>query len=337
MSSYNSIVFIEGIEHKRFIVSYLEILENLGDPYLVISFEDIKIDRKKFSKSSFKIIPKKDLINFCLNLEAKIFITTTPGIGNIYFPSSKAPLIKNRPKYIYVFHSLVSPNSVYSKNSFKNFDYIFSPNNVISDQLAFLTKKSNIFTTGYSLFSNSKEEVKKNTDTILIAPSWSKNGLFSDIKLLDKYIEYFITNKLNIVLRPHPMELDNLNNFNDFKDEKISIDTNKELNNLHSYEYLMTDWSGISLEYFYYTMKPVIFADTPKKIRRKLTTKEKRVLLIEDIVREKFGFILNIEKNNLSYEINKFNLDKSGKRFYDDIYKPIFNKNNVQKIIESLI
>ena len=43
-------------------------------------------------------------------------------------------------------------------------------------------------------------------------------------------------------------------------------------------------------------MKPVIFADTPKKIRRKLTNKEKGVLLIEDIVREKFGFILNIEK-----------------------------------------
>ena len=224
MSGYNSIVFIEGIEHKRFIVSYLEILENLGDPYLVISFEDIKIDRKKFSKSSFKIIPKKDLIKFCLNLEAKIFITTTPGIGNVYFPSSKVPLVKNRPKYIYVFHSLVSPNSVYSKNSFKNFDYIFSPNIIISNQLKFLTKKSNIFTTGYSLFDNSKLEVKKNTGTILIAPSWSKNGLFSDIKLLEKYIEYFITNKLNIVLRPHPMELDNLNNFSDFKDKKISID-----------------------------------------------------------------------------------------------------------------
>ena len=92
--------------------------------------------------------------------------------------------------------------------------------------------------------------MKKNTGTILIAPSWSKNGLFSDIKLLEKYIEYFITNKLNIVLRPHPMELDNLNNFSDLKYKKISIDTNKDLSNLHSYEYLMTDWSGISLSFF---------------------------------------------------------------------------------------
>ena len=54
MSDYNSIVFVEGIEHKRFIVSYLEILENIGDPYLVISFEDIKIDRKNLVNHHLK-------------------------------------------------------------------------------------------------------------------------------------------------------------------------------------------------------------------------------------------------------------------------------------------
>ena len=54
-------------------------------------------------------------------------------------------------KYIYFFHSLNSPNENYSKNSFNGFDLIFSPNQVISEQLSYLVnlKTTEIVTTGY--------------------------------------------------------------------------------------------------------------------------------------------------------------------------------------------
>ena len=55
---------------------------------------------------------------------------------------------------------LVSPNRVYSKNSFKNFDYILSPNNLISSQLKYLTKNSKILTIGYPLLN---EKINKNS------------------------------------------------------------------------------------------------------------------------------------------------------------------------------
>ena len=73
------------------------------------------------------------------------------GIGNFYFPKSKNFPKKNRPKYIYFFHSLVSPNENYVEKSFSGFDYILSPNKLITDQLKYLVKdkSTQIFTVGY--------------------------------------------------------------------------------------------------------------------------------------------------------------------------------------------
>ena len=40
---------------------------------------------------------------------------------------------------------------------------------------------------------------------------------------------------------------------------EVSIDKDKNLDNLHSYRYLITDYSGIALEFFYLTQRPVLF------------------------------------------------------------------------------
>lgn len=337
MYEYKSIVFIEGIEHKRFLTTYIEILERIGEPYLVVSFEDLNLNHEKFKQLSFKTISRKDLINFALNVKAKIFITTTPGIGNVYFPSSKAMPSESRPKYIYVFHSLVSPNNIYLKNSFKNYDLIFSPNHIITEQLKFLTKKSSIHTTGYPLFSSQVKKTNKLANTILIAPSWGKKNLLSDPNLLNVYINYFISKKLKIVLRPHPMELEKIKDVTYIDGKSVNIDTNKELIDLHEYQYLMTDWSGIALEFFYYTKQPVLFSDSPKKIRRNLSYKEKNILLIEDLARKNFGFVLNINNKNLFDEINNFKMRSVSNKLFNDIFTPIFEMNKVQKIFESLL
>ena len=296
-------IFIEGLEHKRFIEPYITALEDELE-IEILSFEDIKFDNYTTT-----ILEKNNFNEYLLNLKSSIFITTTPGIGNAYFPKSKTFPKVDRPKYIYVFHSLVSPNEVYSKNSFSGFDIIFSPNSIISEQLEFLvSSKTKIFSTGYPLISNNyyfQNKVSENKN-VLIAPSWGKNSLFKvvDIELLIRNLQ---SQNFNITLRPHPMELDLIENFVNFSE--INIDQNKDLNNLAHYDYLISDWSGIAIEFSILTNKKTIYIETPKKIRRKIKKSEKHIKLIENEIRSSAGIVLtNINQINFSNLFDNENL-----------------------------
>ena len=54
-------------------------------------------------------------------------------------------------------------------------------------------------------------------------------------------------------------EMKNLNRF------KTYVDKNLDLPSLSKYQFLMTDWSGIAIEYSYLTNRPVFFYNSPKK------------------------------------------------------------------------
>ena len=97
-----AVFFVEGIEHLRFVMPYIDLFEKYKLNIEVVSFEDLKLEANKT-----KTISKKDFNEYCLNLNSEYLITTTPGVGNSYFLKSKVYPKSKRPKYIYVFHSLV--------------------------------------------------------------------------------------------------------------------------------------------------------------------------------------------------------------------------------------
>ena len=151
---------------------------------------------------------EKDKITTLKNLKGKLFITTTPSIGTPIFPKSQIIPKEDRPKYLYFFHSLVSPNEMYVKNSFKNFDYIFSPSDIITEQLNFLvSNKTEIFTTGYLLFNNIEvgNYSKDFDDKVLIAPTWGEKGVSQLMNNIDNLTNFIVKQKLKPVFRPHPM------------------------------------------------------------------------------------------------------------------------------------
>ncbi len=226
------------------------------------------------------------------NLSGDLFITTTPSVGSQFFPKSKISPKSLRPKYLYLFHSLVSPNEMYVKNSFKKFDYIFSPSKVISEQIQPLIGKTcKVFDTGYLLFDSISpfeyQTTKKNK--ALIAPTWGNEAvkkIADNIKVIVSFLNQY---DIEAVFRPHPMT-----RLADLKlDKSVEIDLNRDLKNLHEYDILLTDYSGIALEYFYLTGKYVIFLNVPKKIKRKVSKTE--VDFIEDKMRTIIGKSVDIE------------------------------------------
>ncbi len=326
------IVFIENQSYLNFTKPYLDSLIRMNIEFQIFSLENIKIDDIENEKIKF-FNSKKTLNKALINLECDYFITTTPGIGNSFFPKSKILPKSKRPKYIYFFHSLVSPNENYAKNSFNGFDIILSPNNTITNQLKYIVgeKYTKILTVGYQhLEKNNKEHI--NTNNFLIAPSWGKDNLFSDKynQQLLQMIERLKDNEKNVFLRPHPMDIEILKKLE--KINGINLYSTNDIN-FRNFDCLITDWSGISLEFFYSTRNVVGFVNTPKKIKRKLKRVERKLNLVENMVRNKIGPILDVE--NLDLEL-LFNFQYQKSEYIEKLFLPEFPKIDIDNIFLSL-
>ena len=327
------IFFIENLSHFRFIESIFDYFFKNNYDITVISLEN-PFGTRDYNNNNLSLVLLKDekyKITTLKNLKGKLFITTTPSIGTPIFPKSQIIPKEDRPKYLYFFHSLVSPNEMYVKNSFKNFDYIFSPSDIITEQLNFLvSNKTEIFTTGYLLFNNIEvgNYSKDFDDKVLIAPTWGEKGVSQLMNNIDNLTNFIVKQKLKPVFRPHPMtDINKLNNL-----KGISLDQDKDLKNLHRYRHLITDFSGIALEYFYLTKRPVLFLDVSKKIKRKLGTKEKKLKLIENDMRTIIGDIISLDKisdlNSFPTIENKISLE-----FINEINS---NVNSLENTLEAL-
>jgi len=291
----NIVFFLENNSHYRFLEN---VIKSYSDKF--INIEIVSLETITLCKNFKNIVLKneKEKISYLKNLSCELFFTTSPKIGTSFFPKSSLLPTKKRPKYIYIFHSLVSPSEMYIKNSFKNFDYIISPSETVSTQIKPLISKSTVVLTfGYPLFDGIEpfEFKNKETNSILIAPSWGDRGLSEHYFELDN-IKYPEGHK--VIFRPHPMDL---NKFENKQFNNLKLDNNLHLDNLHTYKLLITDCSGIALEYFYLTARPTLFIKVPKKIKRKRKSNEKDFVLIEDKMKEKIGKLIDLV--NLEIEI----------------------------------
>ena len=131
------------------------------------------------------------------------------------------------------------------------------------------------------------------------------------------------------------MHLAKLQKEKKFKNPKISYDFDKNLDYLNDVQMLVTDWSGISLEYYFLTNNKLIFIDGPKKIRRKLSKHEKGIELIEDKIRNIIGTTIN-KTQDLGSVLNKnISISHKEKIFIESLFNPKFVNNDVKKIIKT--
>jgi hypothetical protein len=332
------IFFIEGQEHLRFVEPYILILRDIGCEISITSLEELKFNEENLDLK-VNLVNKNNLREYFRNISVDWVFTTTPGVGSYYFPKSRNQITKKKIRYVYVFHSLVSPNQVYLDKSFYKFDIILSPNRLISDQLKFLTpKKVQIHTVGYPVLNHYQQNRKTLEDSIiLVAPSWGKNSFLFNYFFMETLVERLSKLNKKIIIRPHPMHIEKIINDQRLNNLNIEIDTDKNLNYLKDVSLLVTDWSGISLEYFHVTNNPVIFIDSLKKKRRKLTKKENSMELIEDKVRDIIGQIIKVEDVvgcNLNLEISQ---NKENLKYLSSIYSPEFNYDVIKIKIQHFL
>ena len=305
-----SIVFyVENEHYTIYLKSLIETLVNeygLKVSYVTSSKTDPLLKSTNKNISSFYIGDGVVRTKFFLNLKAKILIMTMPDLETFHIKKSKVYPVH----YVYLFHSMVSTHLIYRRSAFEHFDSIFCVGNYQLDEIRsteklYDLKPKNLIRYGYSHLDNLLEKYSKrillpknneNKLHILLAPSWSDDGLFENIS--EKVIDILLREGYKVTFRPHPMTQKKSKKKIDRMTEKFSKNESflleQNISNFDSFlfsDIMITDWSGAALEFAFAFEKPVLFIDVPKKINNPEYEKIPQVP-IEVSIREKIGKII---------------------------------------------
>ena len=307
--SEKQIVFYSENQDSMFI--FKSLIEELINQDITICYVTSSKDDPNLKSSNEKI--KTFCIGegimrtkFFLNLKADILIMTMPDLGTSYVKRSKVYPVH----YVFMFHAIASTHLVYKKNAFDNYDSIFCVGNFQIDEIRSREKlykldAKNLIETGYSHLDNLMKKYSTNKQIpindpiqVLIAPSWSDDGLFETA--IEKNISILLDSGFKVTLRPHPMTQKKSEKKINFLNQKFSSNSNfileKNIPNFDSFmksDIMITDWSGAAIEYAFTLERPVLYIDVPKKIHNPDYEKLPQIPL-EISIRDKIGEIISL-------------------------------------------
>ena len=282
---------------------------------------------------------------FFRTLETTIFITTTPDLGNY----KDYPKSKKTDYFIYCQHALMSTHYAYNDKAFDNFDVIFCSGEYMIKEIrkkesVIGLKQKKLVKHGYSKLDFMIKEFKNLDDAdknqhIIFAPGW--NGLHSLIEngSAEEYIEKILIQGHKLFFKPHPESLKRSN-----KEIDKIIDKFKHNDNFVFYRdtlsidivlrssFLITDWSGISIEYAFATGNIVFYIDTPQKCVN-MYSNELNLEAFESQIRNKIGYIWD-GKSILSSDFEKIN---STSLMKENIYNILNSDKVAAEFINNLL
>lgn len=198
----------------------------------------------------------------------KVFIMTLTDLNSFHIRRSFQPV-----HYVYVFHSPISTHMIYRQEAFDHYDSILcvGPHQVEEirkREKLYGLKPKKLIEVGYSRIervhmackSLNKESGKVK---VLIAPTWGTPNLYDICGT--ELIETLLRKDYEVVLGFHP---EIVKRGRHFSYEGVTTKTSLlDARTIAEADVLITNWSGISLEYAFGTERPVIFIDTPPKVR----------------------------------------------------------------------
>jgi hypothetical protein len=341
------IFYSENASYKKYAYLLVKMLSEKyqNQVYYVSSDKDDKILNLNV-KNIF--IGKGFLMSyFFLTIHAENLFLTITDLDNHSIKKTKN--IKN---YIYYFHAAVSTTKNYTATAFDNYDILlcngdYQINEIRLRENINKLKNKKLIKSGYFYFDYLKEKInyKIIPDEILIAPSWNynqKNFINENLELIIKEI---LQKGYKVRFRPHPENFVRSKNkieyiCNKFKDELFILDFSKEnKESMEKAKCLITDNSGIAIEYILLFKKPVLYFDDVDKIHNKEFDKYKNLQTMDNIVKDKFGFSFKINEIKsldliIQKSISEFrNKDNEIKIFTN---KNFYNFNETIKKFEDL-
>ena len=343
-SSVRSIVFYAenkaSMNHFKSLID--ELTESLGREicYITSNRSDPILTTKNNKIHTFYVGSGTARDKLFLSLKADVLVTDMPDLETYHIKRSKTHTVH----YVYVFHSMFSIHSYLRKGALDNYDTIFCVgrhhvNEIRETEKVYGLKSKNLINYGYGRLDTLLQErenfqrINHNTkDLIIIAPSYGNNNLLEKCGL--GLIAIFLKLNFKVMLRPHFITLRDSTKLIDSIKEKFGKNRNFVLerdiipsDSFHNSLFMISDWSGISLEYAFALERPVLFVDVPKKINNPDFEKI-HCEIIETNIRREIGYVISPnELERIPEKINSLlqNLDKFRKKIIKIRSKTVFN------------
>lgn len=280
---------------------------------------------------------KKFLSLFMVLVNCKVFVLTLTDLNKFHLKRSI-----NDVKYVYVFHALVSSHMMYRDGAFDHYDTILcvGPHHekeIRKREKDLNLKPKKLIQGGYyrleRISNNYKSlSLKQTGKNVLIAPSWGPLNIIESCGI--EVVKRLLDLDYKVTLRPHP-EIIRRNPeilkeyFDKFADNKnFILETNVAGDeSMLKADLLITDLSGIALEYAFGTNRPVLFIDLPKKIQNK-NYKDLGIEPLELSIRDQIGVLIKTsELNNIGEIVRNLIQQK-------DFYKEKIEKIKSQSVYE---
>ena len=310
MNHFRTLIF-ELTERMNFQICYITSVKD--DPIFTSTNKNIL---------SFYVGEGTARTKFFLTLRAKILVMDMPDLDTYHIKRSKEYPVH----YIYLFHSMFSIHSYLRKGALDNYDTIFcvgphQVNEIRATEKLYELKPKKIVNYGFGRLDTllqEKEEFEKSDsnmkDLILITPSYGNENLLEKCGI--ELIDTLLKSNFRVLLRPH---------FRILRDSKKLIDSIKDKfgknpnfifedgvipsEYFHNSICMISDWSGISMEYAFTCECSVIFIDVPKKILNP-DANDLSLEPIEISLRNKIGHIVSPENiENIPTIIKNFEND----------------------------
>ena len=343
-SSVRSIVFYAenkaSMNHFKSLID--ELTESLGREicYITSNRSDPILTTKNNKIHTFYVGSGTARDKLFLGLKADVLVTDMPDLETYHIKRSKTHTVH----YVYVFHSMFSIHSYLRKGALDNYDTIFCVgqhhvNEIRETEKVYGLKSKNLINYGYGRLDTLLQErenfqrINHNTkDLIIIAPSYGNNNLLEKCGL--GLTDILLKLNFKVMLRPHFITLRYSTKLIDSIKEKFGKNRNFVLerdiipsDSFHNSLCMISDWSGISLEYAFALERPVLFVDVPKKINNPDFEKI-HCEIIETNIRREIGYVISPnELEVIPEKINSLlqNLDKFRKKIRKIRSKTVYN------------
>jgi len=325
------------------LIEQLLLRSNVNIHYITNDPNDIIFEiAKKQERIKPYYIGIKKMIPLMMKMDADIVVMTTPDLDKYFL---KRSLVRKDVEYVYVPHVSMSVSLCLQENALDNFDTIFSvgphvEREVRETEQVYGLKPKTIVHFGYplqekinKLYEELQKQPKKDKKRldILIAPSWQEDNILDSC--IDELVASLYKDEFHLIVRPHPEYMKRYKPRMDaiverHKDKigegltfELDFSTNKST---YESDLLITDWSGISIEYAFATKKPVLYINTKMKVMN--PNWQKIPSIPTDITyRDKIGISLEKSEVNRAYETVKTLLSEADK--YKEIITEICNNH----------
>jgi len=280
------------------------------------------------------------LITLMMKMDADIVVMTMPDLEQYHY---KRSLVKKDIEYIYLAHGIGSGNLNMRAGALNHYDTVFCYGRYHNEEIratekVYGLKEKNLVNTGFGMLHEMIENysasgiIENPKPMILIAPGWQKDNIFESC--LGEILNGLLDDKYRITLRPHPEFVKRFpgkmklifNRYGNRISDDFEIQTDFSSNStVYRSDLVITDWSGIALEFSLTTKKPTLFINTPMKVMNPEWRKI-NVSPMDIWIRNKIGVSVDMDKLG--------NIDKTVRELLDGREE---YKEKIPRIIEEYL